>query len=72
MFRLIEFFLKLPFKIIALPFKIIIILFSSVYNMFGKLLLVGLTIASCVAIPPIGIPISIIVWLYMKSNSDLE
>lgn len=69
MFRLIGFFLKLPFKII---FKIIRILFSSVYNMFGKLLLVGLTIASCVAIPPIGIPISIIVWLYMKSNSDLE
>lgn len=55
-----------------LIFKIIELLFSTVYNLFGKLLLIGLTIVSCIAIPPIGIPVSIILWLYINSNKSLE
>lgn len=72
MFRLLELIIQLPFKIIALPFKIVGLLFSTVYNLFGKLLLIGLTIIGCFAAPPIGIPIGIILWLYIGSNKSLE
>lgn len=60
--------LKFPFKIVLLPFKLIKILGSSVYNNLGIAVLCILSIIAAVAIPPVGIPLSIFLVWYMSGN----